>query len=676
MTTTSTATKPMRVLQRVVFPLQPDQDIMPLYAEGRQGASAGPTSASNSSPAPTSALRQGNSQVLSRRCYKIKALSRTSFGTYFNAFPAAYWRKWTTVTQVRLSVTVTGSGSLFVYRSNARGNLYRIESERFTDAAAQELVFTLPLSTFADGGWYWFDIVAGDDDIILERAQWEAPSERPQGTVTIGVTTLNRPDDVVALLKQIAADDHLLDIVDRVTIVDQGTKHPDDAEGFDEAEAALGGRLRMIRQANLGGSGGFSRGMSETIDEGVSTYHLVSDDDVRTEPEGILRAVAFADLARRPTVVGGHMFSMFDRCHLHSMGEKIQPWRFWWGPVMEDFPDGHHLDLHSLRSTPELHRRIDVDYNGWWMELIPVTVLRQLGLSLPFFIKWDDAEYGLRAKTADIPTVSLPGVAAWHVPWTDKDDSLDWQAYYHERNRFVSALLHSPFHYGGRLVRESLYHQIRHLLSAQYSVAELRNEALEDLLGGPEHMHAELDTRLARIRATRSEYDDARVTKDPGAFPPVRRKKVSKHGDAARLPTNRVGIIAMAGLGAVKALLPPKKLSRQHPEAEIAAMDARWWLLARFDSSVVSTADGSGAAWYKRQPQQFRALFARSLELHQQLLREWPRLAKQYRQAQRVIVGQAAWKQTFERTDAVMAAKEAEATSATNAATASEAPAS
>jgi galactofuranosylgalactofuranosylrhamnosyl-N-acetylglucosaminyl-diphospho-decaprenol beta-1,5/1,6-galactofuranosyltransferase len=31
-------------------------------------------------------------------------------------------------------------------------------------------------------------------------------------------------------------------------------------------------------------------------------------------------------------------------------------------------------------------------------------------------------------------------MAVWHVPWTDKDDTTDWQAYYHARNRILMAL--------------------------------------------------------------------------------------------------------------------------------------------------------------------------------------------------------------------------------------------
>ena len=33
--------------------------------------------------------------------------------------------------------------------------------------------------------------------------------------------------------------------------------------------------------------------------------------------------------------------------------------------------------------------------------------------------------------------MTFPGAAVWHVPWTDKNDAVDWQAYFHVRNRFV-----------------------------------------------------------------------------------------------------------------------------------------------------------------------------------------------------------------------------------------------
>src|SRR5262249_1437532 len=93
-----------------------------------------------------------------------------------------------------------------------------------------------------------------------------------------------------------------------------------------------------------------------------------------------------------------------------------------------------------------------------------------------------------------IPTVSMPGVAAWQAPWADKNDALDWQAYYHLRNRIVTALLHSPADHGGALLSESLQRQLQNLLSMQYSTAALRLLAIEDVLTGPAHLHRDLLT--------------------------------------------------------------------------------------------------------------------------------------------------------------------------------------
>ena len=100
---------------------------------------------------------------------------------------------------------------------------------------------------------------------------------------------------------------------------------------------------------------------------------------------------------RRPTLVGGHMFSLYDRSVMHAYGEAMAKYKLVLGSGPGAPHHGHDFARSSLRSTRWLHRRIDVDYNGWWMCLIPTQVIREIGLSLPMFIKWDDAEFGLRA---------------------------------------------------------------------------------------------------------------------------------------------------------------------------------------------------------------------------------------------------------------------------------------
>jgi galactofuranosylgalactofuranosylrhamnosyl-N-acetylglucosaminyl-diphospho-decaprenol beta-1,5/1,6-galactofuranosyltransferase len=253
----------------------------------------------------------------------------------------------------------------------------------------------------------------------------------------------------------------------------------------------------------------------------------------------------------------------------------------------------------------------------------------------------------LRAQAAGFPTVSLPGAAVWHIPWTDKNDALDWQAYFHHRNRFVAALLHSPFPHGGRLIWESLNHQIKHMLAMQYSVDELRCLALTDVLAGPEGLHAQLGTKLGEVREFRKQFADAQVSADPDAFPPVRHSKPPRRGDTSEIPS-RPSQLVSAVLGGLRQFRGVRSLSREFPESNLPTMDARWYRLATLDSAIVSMPDGTSAAFYKRDPEEFRDLLRRTVELHERLYREWPTLSQRYREALGEVTSPEVWESTFE----------------------------
>jgi galactofuranosylgalactofuranosylrhamnosyl-N-acetylglucosaminyl-diphospho-decaprenol beta-1,5/1,6-galactofuranosyltransferase len=99
---------------------------------------------------------------------------------------------------------------------------------------------------------------------------------------------------------------------------------------------------------------------------------------------------------------------------------------------------------------------------------------------------------------------------------------------------------------------------------------------------------------------------------------------------------------------AVRQVLPVRSMARERPEANVPHIDLKWWLLAQFDSALVSSADGSAAAWYKRDPELFRDLLARSIALHTQLVKEWPNLVEQYTAALAELSSPDTWKSTFD----------------------------
>ena len=61
----------------------------------------------------------------------------------------------------------------------------------------------------------------------------------------------------------------------------------------------------------------------------------------------------------------------------------------------------------------------------------------------------------------------------------------------------------------------------------------------------------------------------------------------------------------------------------------------------------MSKADGTGVAFYTRQPKTFRAQLAQGVRLHVRLYREWDTLAAAYRAALADITSPAAWARTF-----------------------------
>ena len=130
-----------RLLQRQIFPLDRDLDVLPLYVDPEEinldadrytiGGNRAAKDLNNA------AIRQKTStgasihpdQIESRTAIRVRSGDKLSFGTYFNAFPASYWRRWTIVDEVTLTLEVEGRGAtVVVYKSMARGHSQRVEA--------------------------------------------------------------------------------------------------------------------------------------------------------------------------------------------------------------------------------------------------------------------------------------------------------------------------------------------------------------------------------------------------------------------------------------------------------------------------------------------------------------------------------------------------------------------
>ncbi|MCW2695172.1 MAG: glycosyltransferase family 2 protein [Modestobacter sp.] len=591
-------------------------------------------------------VNSGRVRVQDRFSAEIRDGAELSFATYFNAFPASYWRRWSVLESVVLQVTLSGTCRVDVYRSKADGESMHIIGTTHEGGDERTLEFELDLGPFIDGGWYWFDVTT-EERTTIHRAAWfapQAPVEQPR--LGIGICTYNRPVDAVAALTALTEDEAVRDALHLVVVADQGSKHVRDAAHYPAVADALGDRLRIIQQPNLGGSGGFARTMHEAFTNSDVSHHILLDDDIQIEPDSILRARAFAAFAQKPMLVGGQMLALQDRSVLHTMGEIVDRSNFFWrnAPNTEYF---HDFGEETLRESPDLHRRIDVDYNGWWMCLIPRAVFEQIGMPLPVFIKWDDAEYGLRAFAAGFPTVSLPGTAIWHLSWGDKDDASDWQAYFHIRNRLIVAALHSPHKRGGKLFAEMVKHDLRFLINLQYSTVELHQMAYRDFLAGPERLFEEMAGSVGKAREVRETHPDGRVLSTTADLP-LPSMSTAEAVRLRRIPVSAPQIGKTLAKAIAHNATPVDPEHREVPQLNVAFQDARWFLMARLDSATVGTADGRGVTFRQRDPKTFRRLSTHSTRLLRQMYREWPELQRRYRAAAGDLTSVERWGEAFE----------------------------
>lgn len=238
----------------------------------------------------------GRVTALSRTEARVPAGSEISFETYFNAFPASYWRRWSQLDEVQLRVELTGEARIDIYRSKIDGSRIAVTGAdvEVNDKGYCTAEFTISLAPFEDGGWIWFDMTC-ESETTIHSAGWFATKEAEgqvlqspaiirdattgaethlnpgdalppaEPRVTIGIPTFNRPTDAVAALEALASDEEINKITDAVIMPDQGDKHPADEPGFPAVAEHFGDRLRIVQQGNLGGSGGYSRIMYSTL---------------------------------------------------------------------------------------------------------------------------------------------------------------------------------------------------------------------------------------------------------------------------------------------------------------------------------------------------------------------------------------------------------------------------
>ena len=643
------------LLQRVILPRSGDpMSVRALYMDERTGLALATVPAApgaivhNPVHLEGAAVTGRRLRVTSRTSACLPDQSEVSFGAYFNGFAAGYWRHWTPLTEVRLKLRLEGSGRVDIYRSKSEGARIHERGVVLGTRGVHEVDVVLDLRPFEDGGWYWFDLTTDDDALTLHEGGWHAPVEAPgTAAVTIGMPTFNRPADCVATLTAIGEDPLVLAAVHQVILPDQGTRKVRDEPGFAAAEAGLGGRLRIIDQPNLGGSGGYARVMYEALATPETQQILFMDDDILLEPDSVLRAVAFSRFAREPMLVGGQMLSLQVRSQLSTMGEVVDRNKFLWrnaparrsrtttspsGPPPADrvaAPAGGRR-LQRLVDVPDPAGRRPIDYRA------AAAAVHQVGRRRVRRCGPGRAATGrrrCRASRSGTCRSSRRTTPATGRP-TSTTATGSW------RPRCTGRTTRRP------CSPTSSSGTVRHLMLMEYSAVALQHMALRDFLAGPETLFPSLPVVLGQVRATRAEYDDGRPLDSATQVPPSSLDALAAQAFPVP-PTTKPAILTTLARSLVRNLrTPARRITRcrsatcRHGRPSGSCCPRSTRRRSRRRTAAVSPSGaGTPSCSGPRKT---------SAQLLGTAAKEWPALRRRYRGAAPHLTSREGWKQIFE----------------------------
>lgn len=565
----------------------------------------------------------------SRTAIELAPHTTVNTDTYFGRFRASQWQRWTTVPEVKVRGTVTGDVRVRVYTEDIGGHT-RLEGTHRGTAPSDTFALPVPLDRFADGGAIHVVVDSGEEGGSVSDVRYTVAADQVRRDLPtdIVICTFNRPVDCANTVATLADDLAALGRVRTVRVVDQGDQHPEDHPEFARAKAILGERLNVVKQPNLGGAGGFSRGMKDSTAAGDCQI-LLTDDDIRPEPETTLRLSALACCAAKPMLLGAQMLFLYNPTHLFRTGE-IFDWKTLTVRENDDLYSKADVDV---RENHQL-RRLGVDYNAWWTCLVPSEVVEKIGLALPLFFQYDDIDFGYRAAEAGYPTDTVPGAAVWHADfyWKDIENAAQ---YFGLRNGLVATAMHGPVT-SKDIVGTVSRRILSNIVSMRYGLAWTQMEAVRDMLVGPSVLDRASQGDFGRISAGRSQFPETvlRPVADlPAGLAPVRPPTRQISSDDQTMAKR----VAYTQLG--------KK--RPGPVA-IAFEDAFWWHISTFDEVWLTDASQSGVRRLVRDHAKEKKLRDDLIALMRRLGSEWDGVRDTWRAAVPQLTSAENWEKHFQ----------------------------
>ena len=404
------------------------------------------------------------------------------FDSYFNALSVGKWHQCCRLDGLFLAVSGRGDVEVTVFHAIPDRSWERLATEGISLVPGGEALIDLShYQLNATVGVIYFEVRGLGEGVALTAARFLTKGAAdPARRLALSITTFQREAQVENTVSRLLRYFETGDFADHLHlfVVDNGqsAKIPEDP------------RITYVANANLGGAGGFTRGLLEAAAAGYS-HVLFMDDDASIPMEALHRTYAFLTLARDPkAAIAGAMINNTDKWRMWENGaifdRKCKP--LFTGTDLRTREGVIGMEFDSARS------RSAKMYGGWWFFAFPVAQVKRH--PFPFFVRGDDVNFSL---VNEFQITTLNGVVSFADDFIDKESPLTW--YLDLRSHMVHHLTLDKMEVGGRQVAGiGVKFVLRNLVKFQYETIEAVLLAWEHVLQGPDFFVQNADAAAPR----------------------------------------------------------------------------------------------------------------------------------------------------------------------------------
>lgn len=341
-----------------------------------------------------------------------------------------------------------------------------------------------------DKGVFWFSVKPGisSKSDVPQLSGWYEGKCQEEKSVRIAavVCTFKREPYVLRNLKSVL---RFLERPENASmnlcywLVDNG-RTLSEHEEISRLAAQHPDTIRIIPNRNVGGAGGFTRGMIEAIEEKERlglTHVQMMDDDAVMDPELFVRAYGFLGMRKdewEDITLGGSLWREDFLYIQQAAGEWFEEF-----VVKNDFPLADLRDFHTCTDKymcEAVHK--NTPYSGWWCCCMSLNLVRPDNLPIPLFLHHDDIEFGIRNQKAGI--VFLNGFGVWHKGFELTFTGVN--TYYDVRNTLITTALIEKERSQTEILKWIWKRITVDIIEFRYGEMRLAYQAFYDFCRGPE----------------------------------------------------------------------------------------------------------------------------------------------------------------------------------------------